>query len=126
MIVWDSSALIAWLVEEDGAQAAQPYIGPGYMSSLMLTETLSKLGLRFNLPPEPVVERMAQMEMLVEPFSQAQAVEAAKIHMATRLHGLSYGDCVCLALAQEKRLPVITADREWTKLALDLEVICIR
>jgi len=40
------------------------------------------------------------------------------------LHSLA--DRACLALAMERRLPVVTADRAWSGLGLDLDIQVIR
>jgi PIN domain nuclease of toxin-antitoxin system len=32
----------------------------------------------------------------------------------------------CLALAQRLGVPAVTADRAWTSLELDIEVVCVR
>ena len=41
-------------------------------------------------------------------------------------HGLSFGDRACLALAKYKNLPVLTADKIWKKLDLDIKIQLIR
>ena len=40
--------------------------------------------------------------------------------------GLSLGDRACLALAQREALPVLTADRNWLKLIIGVEIKVIR
>ena len=40
--------------------------------------------------------------------------------------GLSLGDRACLALAEHRRLPVITADRQWRGLDVSIEVRFLR
>ncbi len=51
---------------------------------------------------------------------------SADLRSATRAHGLSLGDRACLALARSAGLPVLTADREWRGVGLDMEIELIR
>jgi PIN domain nuclease of toxin-antitoxin system len=81
--------------------------------------------------PTHVARQMTDRGLLegaitVEPFTGADAVEIARTRPLTREHGLSLGDRACLALAHRLELPVITADRTWSKLDLKLEIRQIR
>lgn len=51
---------------------------------------------------------------------------AAKYRLLTKQYGLSMGDRMCLACAKIMSLPVLTADKVWTKLDLDIDIQCIR
>ncbi len=62
----------------------------------------------------------------MRPFDANQAVAAAALRAATRSHGLSFGDRACLALAQSTGLPVLTADRAWRGVGLDVDIEVIR
>ncbi len=64
--------------------------------------------------------------VVVSPFDAEQAFHTGELHRQTRAYGLSMGDCACLALARARNLPVVTADRAWRSLPLDLEVVLIR
>jgi PIN domain nuclease of toxin-antitoxin system len=44
----------------------------------------------------------------------------------TRAAGLSLGDRACLALARERRIPALTADRAWSHLQLGIEIQTVR
>jgi PIN domain nuclease of toxin-antitoxin system len=44
----------------------------------------------------------------------------------TKHKGLSLADRACLALGQQLNLPVITADRVWKELDLEVEVRLVR
>lgn len=64
--------------------------------------------------------------VLFKPFTLSQSELAAELWEKTRLHGLSLADRACLALALEKKLPVLTADQSWSQLDIDVEVQLIR
>ena len=55
--------------------------------------------------------------MEVMPFSEVHARASSAIRPLTRSVGLSLGDCACLALALERDLPALTAERRWPEIA---------
>jgi len=44
----------------------------------------------------------------------------------TRSSGLSFGGRACLALAEHRGVPVVTADRSWQSLNIGIEIRLIR
>ena len=60
------------------------------------------------------------------PFDRECALVSGRYRPLTRSHGLGLGDRACLATANLQRCPAITADRAWTTLAIDVEIVCIR
>jgi PIN domain nuclease of toxin-antitoxin system len=62
----------------------------------------------------------------VEPFTLADAVEAAGLRPLTAKAGLSLGDRSCLALARRLGTPALTADQPWRGIDLPVEVRSIR
>lgn len=46
--------------------------------------------------------------------------------MATKKLGLSLGDRACIALGRQLRRPVLTTDRNWRYLELEIEIRVIR
>jgi PIN domain nuclease of toxin-antitoxin system len=58
--------------------------------------------------------------MSLSPFS------TGFLRPATSEYGLSLGDRACLALGQQLGQPVLTADRMWKTLKLDVEIRMIR
>lgn len=66
------------------------------------------------------------LELDVSRFPMADAVSAATLRAATRHAGLSLGDRACLALALREQAPVMTADRDWLKVDVGVEVVLIR
>ncbi len=59
-----------------------------------------------------------------EPFTSQPAETAAHLWPQARNRGLSLVDRACLAL--DKALPVLTADRAWSELGLDIEIQVVR
>ncbi len=130
--VLEASALLAPLHGEDGAEAVGEAIADGAAISLVnLAEVLSKLA---DAGKDP---RQARRELgetagesgalVVEPLTEEDCIEAARMRPLTRQLGLSLGDRVCLALARRLGLPAVTADRAWGRLdESDLEVSLIR
>jgi ribonuclease VapC len=62
----------------------------------------------------------------IEPFTLADAVEAARLRPLTARAGLSLGDRSCLALAKRLGTAALTADQPWLELDLSVEVRSIR
>jgi ribonuclease VapC len=62
----------------------------------------------------------------VEPFTEAQAVLAASLRLATRHLGLSLGDRACLALAISMGAAVYTSDSRWSEAVVVCTVHQIR
>ena len=64
--------------------------------------------------------------MTVEPFTSADAIEAARLCPLARFAGLSLGDRACLALAGRLSASVLTVDSAWAELSIDVELQPIR
>ncbi len=64
--------------------------------------------------------------VFVEDFNIEQTIIAGSFISATKDYGLSLGDRACLALAKYKNIPVLTADKTWSKLNLGIKIKLIR
>jgi len=100
------------------------------ISTVNLGEVLSRVADRGG-DPARVSRQMTDRGLLdgaitVEPFTNADAVEVARLRPLTRDLGLSLGDRACLALAKRLDTPVLTADSAWSRLDLPLELRQIR
>lgn len=60
------------------------------------------------------------------PLTEEDAVLIAQLRPLTKSAGLSLGDRACLALGQRLSLPVLTCDRTWITLNLDIQIYLIR
>jgi ribonuclease VapC len=127
----DASALLALLQNERGAEAVEDAIADGAtISTVNLAEALSTMA-RKGADPATALATMTERGVIggpitVEPFTLADAVEAARLRPLTAKAGLSLGDRSCLALAQRLGTPVLTADQPWRDVDLPVEVRSIR
>ena len=123
--VLDASALIALVNQEPGAEKVQPLMPHAVISAVNLCETIQRLR-RGGMPLEAVTLALTPLVSTAVPFDESLAYIAASLHERTRKHGLSFGDCACLALALSRKVPAVTADREWTRLDVGVEIIAMR
>lgn len=124
----DASALIAVLHDEPGADAVVDAIAAiAAVSVVNWAETLSKVAADGS-DPRLVADSFQASEspLLLEPLTDADCIEIARLRPLTKRHGLSLADRACLALARRLRVPVLTADRDWADLALGITVQLIR
>jgi PIN domain nuclease of toxin-antitoxin system len=123
--VLDSSALLAYLFEEPGADIVARELVSGIISAVNMGEVTTKLIDR-GFSPAQVSATIDDMPLTVHAFELRDAVGVAFEREATREQGLSLGDRACLALARRLGLPALTADRVWAALDLGIEVRLIR
>jgi ribonuclease VapC len=124
-VVLDSSAFLAFIQAEPGGEAVAGVVGEALMSSVNLAEVITKLVERTgSLEIARTALGMASVDVV--DFDQPQAERAGLLVKTTRSYGLSLGDRACLALAMREGVPVLTADRIWAKLKLNIEVRLIR
>ncbi len=124
-IVLDASALLALIYKEAGHEMVAQAMPKAIMSAINLSEVLAIL-YEEEIPESQVDLDIANLITKIIDFDQQQALIAAKLRKHTKQYGLSLGDRACLALAESLALPVLTADKHWSKLKLDLEIRMIR
>ncbi len=123
--VLDSSALLAYLFEEPGADIVARELVSGVISAVNLAEVTTKLIDR-GFSPAQVSQTIDDMPLAVHAFELRDAASVAFEREATREQGLSLGDRACLALARRLTLPALTADRVWVGLEIGIEIRLIR
>lgn len=124
-VVLDSSALLCLLNQEPGGGVVAAALPNAAISAVNLAEVVAKLRER-GLSLDDVETALAGLSLDVCPFAAAQAYAAGDLRPATRAFGLSLGDRACLALARELGAAAVTADRDWLKLDLGIEVRVVR
>ena len=120
--VLDTSAILAYLVQETGADRIEGMIEDGAaVSTMIVQETMSKL-VQLGLPREIAEAAIASVGLNVHDVTFALAIEAGAMFPLTRLFGLSHGDRACLALGRTLDAPVVTADKQWSRAANEIGV----
>ena len=124
-VVLDSSALLAFIHAEPGGDIVAAFVGDAVISSVNHAEVVTKLVERTgSLEAARAALGMASVDVI--DFDTAQAEQTGALVTRTRSRGLSLGDRACLTLAAREAAPVLTADRIWATLKLDVEVRLIR
>ena len=124
-VVLDSSAIIAVLREEPGASLVRSSLGRAIINTVTLAEVVTKLA-DSGRSENAIQNTLADLDIRVVPFDQDQAFRAGMLRPVTRKDGLSLGDRACLALAQSTALTVLTADRAWADIPVDINIQLIR
>jgi ribonuclease VapC len=109
-VVMDAAALLAVLLREPGSETVIPVLRGSLMSAVNLSEGYAR-GHERGMPYEAATRAIRRFEMQVVAFDAEQAFDAASLREPTRAIGASLGDRACLALARQRKLPVITGDR---------------
>lgn len=123
--VLDSSAVLALLFKEPGAELVAPMASDASISTVNLSEVVSKL-IDEGLSPAEARRTAQSMPMQVHLFDPESAIQTGLLRSATRAHGLSLGDRACLALAAHLQAEAVTADRAWIGADVGVEIRLIR
>jgi PIN domain nuclease of toxin-antitoxin system len=130
--VLDASALLAHLNEERGAAVVRQAMADGAAISVVnWMEVLSRIAERGE-DPELAAAEMKGAGLIggvvsVEPITEQDSIEIARLRPLTKEQGLSLADRSCLALATRRGLPALTGDRAWQNLPkVDVAVKLIR
>jgi PIN domain nuclease of toxin-antitoxin system len=124
-VVLDSSVVLAYLQNEPGAEIAEYAFGDATMSSVNLTEILTKL-MKKGTTLDAALAAFDALRIPVADFTRSLAEDAGALSSVTARLGLSLGDRACLALARRENLPAMTTDRAWKDLDVGVEIELIR
>lgn len=125
MTALDASALLAFLFREAGHEQVSAVLHDACLSAVNLCEVLGRFA-RDGHDPHVVARRLLNLGIEVVPFADDHPALAAALRSRTDALGLSLGDRACLALAQARGIPAMTADRAWQSLDAGVEVLLIR
>ncbi len=125
-VVLDSSALLALIKNEPGAQTIEKLLGNVVMSSVNVAEVAAIL-LDSDMTQEECKYSIEPfIDSLVE-FDSELAFVTASLKKLTKNKGLSLGDRACIALGIKLGIPIYTADKAWLECnILNAKIILIR
>lgn len=124
-LVFDTSAILAVLRNEPGAESLAERFHGGAISAVNLAELITH-GVRSGVAAEEIRADFSGLKIAVHPFDEQAATATGALTAETQRLGLSLGDRACLALAQSLGGTAITADRAWAKLKLGISIEVFR
>jgi PIN domain nuclease of toxin-antitoxin system len=123
--ILDSSALLAAVLGEPGADLVLEVIDQAAISAVNLLEVFGKL-IQKGIPAARVRERLASFAIPTIPWSEEDVWASADLASLAWTHGFSLADRVCLHIARRYRAQAVTTDREWAKLAPKQKILLVR
>jgi PIN domain nuclease of toxin-antitoxin system len=123
--VLDASAVLAYLHGEYGDDRVRSLIHSAGICAVNWSEVVQK-ALAKKVDVRGMHEDLLQMGLKVVPFTPWQAELAGRLWTDCRHFGLSLADRACLALGLDCAVPVLTMDKVWQELKLDLEIEVLR
>ena len=124
-VVLDASALLMLLNGEPGMAAVVEVLPRAVIGAVNVSEAVAKLA-DGGMPGPDIQEAIEGLGLDIVPFDAELALATGLLRPLTRSAGLSLGDRACLALGMRLHVPVLTADRSWAGLDLDVEVRLLR
>lgn len=129
LVVLDASAVLAYLHGEPGWTTVEnALITQACAVTAANQAEIVARSLDRGVAADAVMTILAELGYAVIDITAVDGQEAGMLRPATRLHGLSLGDRLCLSVARRVNAAVLTADRPWLDLAevLGLDIQCIR
>ena len=117
--VLDASALLCLLHDEKGAGRVADVLIQSVISAVNLSEAIAKLA-DAGLSAERIATAIEALQLQIISFDEDQAALAGLLRPKTKRAGLSFGDCACVALGQMRKAIILTCDKAWSNLDLDI------
>jgi PIN domain nuclease of toxin-antitoxin system len=125
-IVFDSSVLIMLFAKEPGYEVVRQNMKHAIISAINIAEVYKYCIEVQNLSEDDCKDLIKLCGIKIIDFCEEQALISAKIVKNTKQYGLSLGDRGCIALAILKNCPILTYDKIWQKVNLNIEFIMAR
>src|SRR5580658_8361059 len=124
-IVFDASAIIAYLDGEPGSEIVERWLPVGGASMVNICEVIAVLVRKGKSESEVAPEVQALIPMIV-PFGWDIARLTAALIVDAQAKGLGLGDRAALATAKVLKVPVLTAEKRWLDVSVGVDVQLIR
>lgn len=124
-VVLDASAALAYVLGEGGGDRVLVEIDGAAISAVNWAEVVEK-AITADVDDRSLRRVFEDLGARVLPVGAEDAECAARLRETTRGLGLSLADRICFALAAAHDAPVVTADREWAKVDIGVEVRLVR
>jgi len=126
-IVLDSSAVLALMQSEPGADTVTAVLPGALIGMVNLAEVVTKLCER-GMTSTVAHKAVASLGVRIAEFTEDQARLVGELRPLTRSAGLSLGDRACLALGKARDAVVLTTEGIWPQVAgaVGVEVRVIR
>ncbi len=124
-VVHDATSLLAVAFREPGGEMARALLRGSFISSVNWSEVVQKIRSKGG-NTQHLAALFTGLGVTIVPFAMTTAELAADLHPQTKHLGLSLGDRACLALGLETGREVLTTNKSWTTLTLDVRVRAIR
>ncbi len=123
--VLDSSAVLAVLNAEPGAELVTAVLNDALVSTVNYAEVVAKLVERGGTYIQAQAA-LRSIALTTVDFDIALARRTGALRAETMRRGLSLGDRACLALAEREGVPAMTGDRSWVGAISGVEIRLIR
>jgi ribonuclease VapC len=123
--VLDSSAVLAVLNDEPGADAVSAILDDALISTVNYAEIVGKLVERGSSYSQAQAA-LRVIALTTVDFDIALARRTGALRAETMRRGLSLGDRACLSLAEREGVAAVTGDRSWVGAVSSVEVRLIR
>jgi ribonuclease VapC len=123
--VLDSSAVLAILNAEPGADVVIATLDDALLSTVNYAEVVTKIVERGGTYKEAEAALQLITATIVD-FDLTLAQRTGALRVETLKRGLSLGDRACLSLAEREGVPAITGDRSWVGAVSSVEVRLFR
>lgn len=125
-VVLDASAILAVVNGEPGAEiVVEALDSNALLSAVNYAEVMTKL-IESGVDRELARTTVLNIGVQVIEFEINLADRTGDLRSQTKRLGLSLADRACLALAEREKLPVLTADKSWSRVDLGIDVRVIR
>ncbi|MGB6619611.1 MAG: type II toxin-antitoxin system VapC family toxin [Xanthobacteraceae bacterium] len=123
--VLDSSAILAILNNEPGADAVEEMLDDALVSTVNYAEVVAKLVERGSTSAQ-AQSVLRSIALTTSNFDILLAQRTGALRAETVKRGLSLGDRACLALAEREGVPALTGDRNWVGAVSGIEIRLFR